>query len=163
LHYSSTPHHQALNHVVNSNIKQFFKTFGIAHTWSWEKSKFIENNLIIARMVNNTPVWLCEILGNSYLSHVANICNTFNWWGNGLLYNKLSSPHHHNVWSLCHQSPKLRLACEHVCHMFHILFKLFSSQFYHELISSPTNFIGCMLMFKLQCLFISWTSYYEFV
>lgn len=91
MHYVSTPHHQALNQVVNnSKIKQIFRTLGIASTWSREKSKFIENNLISAKMVN-TPVWLCEIVGNSYLSHVANICNTLNWWGNGLLY-KLSSP-----------------------------------------------------------------------
>jgi hypothetical protein len=35
-------------------------------------------------------------------------------------------------------------------------FNLFSSQFYHGLIWSPTYFIGCMLMFKLQCY-----SFYE--
>jgi len=51
LHYLSTPHHQALGYVLNSNAKQFFRIFSITSYQFWEKSASIENNLIIAKMV----------------------------------------------------------------------------------------------------------------
>ncbi len=47
-HSLGTPHHQALGQVVNGNVKQISKTFGICKLVDFEKNRtLIENNLII--------------------------------------------------------------------------------------------------------------------
>jgi len=62
---------QALTYAVNSNVKQISKKFGAMSSWFWEILTFIENNLIVVRMVK-VLLYVNILLVHEIKSHILN-------------------------------------------------------------------------------------------
>ncbi len=107
--YLSKPHHQALGYVVNGNAKQFFRIFSITSYQFWEKSAFIDNNLILAKMVK--VLWFFYLAWahiEDIIIHVTTLTNMSNVeMGKGLMTSQ--------SWDVTNTSIMTQLNLEVVC------------------------------------------------